>query len=197
MRNGNHTCYFQAPTTCMKVNLMLPILADLTLLAESGEYDNNTPEVRSIAAYAVSKSMDFSKFYRFIIRAETVSEEGKRSNSCVATVNKLLRALGYKSERTSQRRDGKKRVDCYTVTNADDADAKAMMAALDRRFAKYEPKVIEQEFKPGMPVISNSELAEVISIEECGGHGGIRTMYVVRTESGDEAYQRKELLRRA
>jgi hypothetical protein len=198
LRNETHLMHRQVPKNSLQADLMQPILGDLINLAESGlEFDNSTPVVRSIAAYAVKRSSDFSKFYRFVVKAETTGEKGQKSNSCVATVNKLLRVIGYESKRTSQRREGKERIGCYSVINADCLIAKAAMESLNRRFAKYEPKVIEQEFKPGMPVISNGELAEVISAEECGGHGGIRTMYVVRTESGDETYQRKELLRRA
>jgi hypothetical protein len=208
LQNGSHILYGQIPQLHKKAAIFSEIINDLIELAEGGEYDQETPAVKRIAAYAISHAFDLNRWFRIVLKAETTTDDGKKTNSAVATVNKLLRLIGYKMERTSQRRTPQGRLSCYTVINADCPDAAAIIKCLNAKYANYVPKMIERvermpdpvmpvaDLSIGMDVEFDGEVCKVVAINRTTTDRGVKEYYKVAFADGQTASATIDDLRR-
>jgi hypothetical protein len=96
----------------------------------------------------------------------------------------MLKAIGFKSERTSQRRENGERISVYSVTNADCEMRADIEKALTTKFKAIELKGIstEIEIKVGMMVLvdGGAEAVEVIDIRTYRYNSEIVSEYQIK-----------------
>lgn len=179
-----------------QVTMMQPIVADLMDLGSGRDFDNYDPAVKRIADWAIKNSYDLRRFFRFQFKAKTDATNGKTANSATATANKMLKAIGFKSERTSQRRENGERISVYSVTNTNCEMRADIEKALTTKFKAIELKGIstEIEIKVGMMVLIDGgvEAAEVIDIRTYRYNSEIVSEYQVKYP--DQEYPESVLL---
>lgn len=131
-----HLIYSRTPKNKQKVDLLSPIVPYLEDLATGREYKKDDPAVVAIVSHALKLGYDFWRLFGVNIRAESIDSKGKRQNSPIATVNKILKKLGYT---TNYRRVGTKgeQTFLYFVTNANCQHRETIYKALEIKHQEW------------------------------------------------------------
>jgi len=122
-----HIVYSTAPKLAQRVDLLAPIAKHLEDLASGREYMADDEAVLAIQAWALKENHTFGQLFGLAIKVD----DGR--NSAIATVNKILKKLGCKCERTKQLGTGVDRVNVYQVTNSDCEHRLTIYEALENR----------------------------------------------------------------
>ncbi len=128
-----HIVYSTAPNLAQKVDLLAPVAQHLEDLASGREYMADDEAVLAIQAWGLKDNHRFGQLFGLAIKASTIDSIGKMQNTAIATVNKILKMLGYKSKRTKQLGTGVDRVNVYQVTNSDCEHRLTIYEALEIR----------------------------------------------------------------
>jgi hypothetical protein len=136
-----HIVYSQIPKQTQKIQLLLPILLYINDLATGREYMAGDEAIVAIQQYALKHRKKFFNLFSLNIKDESVlgkgNGAGSTQNSPIATVNKIIKLLGYQAE--SVRRVGKagaqERV--YAIGNFDCPHRQEVCKALDYKHRAY------------------------------------------------------------
>ena len=136
-----HILYSQIPKLAQKIKLLLPILPYINDLATGREYLAGDEAVIAIVQYALQQRKKFFNLFSLNIKEESVlgkgNGAGSTQNSQLATVNKVIKLLGYQAQ--SVRRVGKagaqERV--YAIGNFDCSHRQDVCKALDYKHRAY------------------------------------------------------------
>ena len=136
-----HVFYSQTPKLFQKIQLLLPILSYINDLATGREYMTTDESVVAIQQYALKRRKKFFNLFSLNIKEESMlgkgNGAGSTQNSQIATVNKVVKLLGYQAE--SVRRVGKagaqERV--YAIGNGNCPHRQKVYKALDYKHRDY------------------------------------------------------------
>lgn len=136
-----HVVYSQIPKLSQKIQLLLPILLYINDLASGREYMADDEAIIAIQQYALKHCKKFFNLFNLNIKQESAlgkgNGTGSTQNSPIATVNKILKLLGY--EARSVRRVGKvgaqERV--YSIFNFDCPHRQQVYKSLDFKHRAY------------------------------------------------------------
>ena len=131
-----HLIYSRAPKNRQKVDLLSPIVPHMEDLASGRNYQENDPAVVAIVTHALKLGYDFWRLFGLNIRPESIDSKGRRQNSAIATVNKIIKKLGYN---TDYKRVGDKgsQVYVYFVTNANCPHRQTIYQALEVKYQEF------------------------------------------------------------
>jgi hypothetical protein len=132
-----HILYGRVPKNGQKVDLLAPIARHLEDLATGREYKADDPAVLAIQEWGLKEYQLFERLFGLKIKAEETDSLGKKQNTAIATVNKILKKLGYKSERTKQLGTGTDRVNVYQVTNSECPHRQTIYQALETKYREH------------------------------------------------------------
>jgi hypothetical protein len=132
-----HILTSRVPKHHQKIDLLAPIARHLEDLAKGREYKADDPAVVAIQACGLKHSYLFWALFGLTIKDEEIDSIGKRQNTSIATVNKILKKLGYQSERVKQIGTGTDRVSIYQVTNSECPHRQTIYQALETRYREY------------------------------------------------------------
>jgi hypothetical protein len=136
-----HVLYSQTSKLAQKIQLLLPIVPHINDLATGREYLAGDEAVMAIQEYALKHRKKFFNLFSLNIKDESAlgkgNGAGSTQNSPIATVNKIIKLLGYQAE--SVRRVGKagaqERV--YAIDNFDCPHRQKAYKALDYKHRAY------------------------------------------------------------
>ena len=128
-----HIIYSTTPKLAQKVDVLAPIAKHLEDLASGREYMADDEAVLAIQTWGLKETYTFWQLFGLTIKTSTIDSIGKSQNTAIATVNKILKMLGYKSKRTKQLGTGVDRVNVYQVINADCEHRLTIYEALEIR----------------------------------------------------------------
>jgi|GEM_PF-482242 len=131
-----HLLYSKTPKQRQKVDLFANIMPWIDKLIEQGEYQEGDELVLNIQADAIKKAYGFWAVTSLVVQPESIDLLGKRQNTAIATLNKILKKLGYQ---ISSRRVGPRgaQVTVYSVVNADCPHRATMYAAMQLKHQKF------------------------------------------------------------
>lgn len=131
-----HLIYSRAPKRQQQVDLFAPIRGDLEYLASGGEYRDGDEIVDRIYQWSLDNSYLIWSLLALNIRETTLDEHGRRQNSPISTINKILKRLGY---HTTSRKEGARKcqVLVYRIDNADCPHRQTIYQALERKHQEY------------------------------------------------------------
>lgn len=132
-----HILFGRVPKNRQKVDLLAPIAQHLEDLATGREYKADDPAVIAIAEFGLKQNYLFWALFGLTIKASEIDSLGKKQNTAIATVNKILKKLGYLSERTKQLGTGTDRVSIYQVTNSECPHRQTIYQALEIRYREH------------------------------------------------------------
>jgi len=122
------------PQLAQRVDLLAPIAKHLQDLASGREHTADDEVVEAIQTWALKNGYLFWQLFGLTIKTSEIDSIGKKQNTAIATVNKILKKLGYRCERTKQLGTGVDRVNVYQVTNSDCVDRLTIHQALENRY---------------------------------------------------------------
>lgn len=129
-----HLIYSRVPKNSQRVKLFAPITEHLDDLATGREYQADDPAVVKIAKYAREHSREFYYLTGINPREKGFDTEGKKTNTDISIVSKLLAKIAYRSKRVRQLGTGKDRISVYSVVNANCAHRQLIYEALENRY---------------------------------------------------------------
>jgi hypothetical protein len=132
-----HILFRKMPKNHQKVDLLAPIAQHLQDLATSREYKANDPAVVAIQEWGLKNSYLFWALFGLTIKAEEIDSIGKRQNTAIATVNKILKKLGYKAEVIRQEGSNGKQIRVFGVTNSECPHRQTIYQALELKYKTY------------------------------------------------------------
>jgi hypothetical protein len=132
-----HILFGRVPKNRQKVDLLAPIAQHLEDLATGREYKADDPAVVAISEFGLKQNYLFWALFGLTIKASEIDSLGKKQNTAIATVNKILKKLGYLSERTKQLGTGTDRVSIYQVTNSECPHRQTIYQALEIRYREH------------------------------------------------------------
>jgi hypothetical protein len=133
-----HILYKNVPKNSQRVNLFSLFSRQLCSLVDRGDFRNDSPDAIEIRDLAIKHSYEFWVLFGLTMREDM---------SANTIVSKILKKIGYITERHKSSDRSKKGDDTYTIANRDCQHAIDIEAALERRYAK----IIE-----AMSVVSDS-----------------------------------------
>ncbi|WP_373546553.1 hypothetical protein [Chamaesiphon sp.] len=136
-----HIIYSQIPKLVQKIQLLLPIMSYINDLATGREYMTGDEAAVGIQEHSLKHGKKFFNLFGLNIKEESVlgkgNGAGSTQNSQIATVNKIVKLLGYQAQ--SVRRVGKagaqERV--YAIGNFDCPHREKVYKALDYKHRNY------------------------------------------------------------
>jgi predicted RNA-binding Zn-ribbon protein involved in translation (DUF1610 family) len=127
-----HIIYRRVPKLAQRVDLLAPIAAMAHELA-SREYCEGDEVVEKFNQYLLTKGYQFYILFGLHINPETIDTKGRRRNTAINNVNKVMRKLGYQPEEA--RREGKRgeQKSIYMVTNTNCPHRQTIYQALEQK----------------------------------------------------------------
>jgi hypothetical protein len=132
-----HLVYSRVPKNGQKVDLLAPIAAQLEDLASGREYKADDPAVVAIQEWGLKNNYLFWALFGLSIKAEETDSIGKRQNTAIATVNKILKKLGYKSEVIRKEGGKNEQVRVFGVTNSECPHRQTIYQALELKYKAH------------------------------------------------------------
>jgi hypothetical protein len=148
-----HIIYSRAPKNQQKVDLLSPIVTYLQDLANGRDYQADDPAVTTIVDYSLNNPYQFWALFGLNIRPESLDAKGKRQNSGISTVNKILKRLGYSTDSRQSGGRNERRFRIYRVTNTDCPHRQTINQALDRKYRE----LLERGMVEGVHTVFNTE----------------------------------------
>ena len=136
-----HIIYSQVPIQSQRIKLLLPIMSYIEDLATGREYMTGDESVVAIQQYALKYRKKFFNLFGLIIKEESALGKGygagSTQNSAIATINKIIKLLGYQAQ--SLRRVGKagaqERV--YAIVNGNCPHRQTIYQSFDHKYRAY------------------------------------------------------------
>jgi hypothetical protein len=116
------------------VNLFAPIADELAALISGIEYREADTVIVQVNNHLIKSSYTIKRLLGISMLA---SATGNAQSSAIANVNKILKKLGYRSERVHQYTEGKNRVGVYAVVNHDCVHRSTIYRALEVKYKEY------------------------------------------------------------
>ena len=157
-----HILYRKVPKLSQRVKLLGQIADYVTDLA-GREYSEEDPAVQKFNQYLMQKWYDF-ELYGLHIKSESIDSQGRKQNTAIANVNKVMKKLGYEADRVKRLGTGKDRVSIYRITNANCPHRQTIYQALE---IKYREKIesTSTEFNKEDIYINSVDVEEINPIE--------------------------------
>lgn len=136
-----HIIYSQVPIQSQRIKLLLPIMSYIEDLATGREYMTGDEAVVAIQQYTLKHKKKFFNLFGLIIKEQSALGKGygagSTQNSPIATVNKIIKLLGYQA--VAVRRVGKagaqERV--YAIGNFDCPHRQTIYQSFDHKHRAY------------------------------------------------------------
>jgi len=133
-----HLIYSRTPKNKQKVDLLSPIVPHLEDLSSGRNYQEGDPAVVAIVSHALKLGYNFWVLFGLNIRPESIDSKGRKQNSPIATVNKILKKLGYEATRVKQEGSTGERVSIYqTLDLANGAYRQTIYQALEIKYQDF------------------------------------------------------------
>ena len=159
-----HLIFSRTPRNQQKVDLLSPIVSHFEDLASGRNYKEDDPAVVAIVSHAVKLGYNFWALFGLNIRPESIDSNGRRQNSPIATVNKILKKLGYKAMRVKQEGSTGERVSIYqTIDIANGAHRQTIYQALERKYQDFLNASPQAELK-SMHTVSNKDVSNIKTV---------------------------------
>ena len=159
-----HLIFSRTPKNRQKVDLLSPIVPHLEDLASGRNYKEDDPAVIAIVSHAVRLGYNFWALFSLNIRPESIDSNGRRQNSPIATVNKILKKLGYKAMRVKQEGSTGERVSIYRMIDiANGAHRQTIYQALERKYQDFLNAIPQAELK-SMHTVSNMDVSNIKTV---------------------------------
>jgi hypothetical protein len=154
-----HIINSQVSRLSQKIDLLAPIAQHLEDLASGREYRHDDPAVLAVQDWGVKNGYLFWALFGLSIKSEEIDTIGKRQNSAIATANKILKRLGYRSSRVRQVGGrGDVRISIYAVTNSECEHRQTIYQALTEKYKNYD--VNSTQFDPVHTVLDVDSLSK-------------------------------------
>jgi hypothetical protein len=158
-----HILYKNVPKNSQRVNLFSLFSRQLCSLVERGDFRNDSPDAIEIRNLAIKHSYEFWVLFGLTMRDDM---------SPNTIVSKILKKIGYITERHKSSNRSKKGDDTYAIANRDCQHAIDIEAALERRYAKIieAMSVVSDNINSSLKSadMAMSEGSECTSEEICG-----------------------------
>jgi hypothetical protein len=125
-----HIIYSRVPKLSQRVALLDPI-ADAIADLSGREYSEDDEIVVKMNDYLLSKSYDVYRLFRLHIKPESIDSKGRRQNTRIANVNKVLKKMGWESGEVKQLGARGDRTSIYKISNLDCPHRQTIYAALE------------------------------------------------------------------
>jgi hypothetical protein len=132
-----HILFARVPKHRQKVDLLVPIAQHLEDLATGREYTADDSAVVAIQAFALKHSYLFWALFGLTIKTEEIDSIGKRQHTAIATVNKILKKLGYKSEVIRKEGGRNEQIRVFGVTNSECPNRQTIYQALALKYKMH------------------------------------------------------------
>jgi hypothetical protein len=132
-----HLINSRVPKLSQKIDLLAPIAAHLEDLASGREYKGDDPAVVAVQEWLVKNNYLAWVLFGLNMKVEQTDSIGKRQNSSIATVNKILKKLGYKSEVIRKEGSRSNQVRVFGVTNSNCEHRQTIYQALTQKYESY------------------------------------------------------------
>jgi hypothetical protein len=151
-----HILLKRVPRLRQKVELFGQMADQITDLASGREYREDDPAVIAIQSIALQKGFGFWSLFGLNIRPEGVDSSGRTINSAIATVNKIIKKLGYQSKVVSKEGARGNQIRIYQITNANCPHRQTILDALERKYGEKLESLTQNT------VVTFSNIEEVI-----------------------------------
>ena len=131
-----HIIYRRVPKLSQRVTLLSPV-ADYVADLSQREYSESDPVVEQMNNYLIINSYKFFVLFGLHIKGESIDSQGRRQNTSIANVNKVMRKIGYESDRVKQLGTGRDRTSIYRVINSDCLHRETIFLALEAKYSEY------------------------------------------------------------
>ena len=131
-----HIIYRRVPKLSQRVTLLSPVADYVTDLIQR-EYSESDPVVEKMNNYLIANDYKFFVLFKLHIKSESIDSQGRRQNTSIANVNKVMRKIGYESDRVKQLGTGKDRTSIYRVINSDCLHRETIFLALEAKYAEH------------------------------------------------------------
>jgi hypothetical protein len=132
-----HILFGRVPKNRQKVDLLAPIAQHLEDLATGREYKADDPAVVAIQAWGLKENYLFWALFGLTIKASEIDSLGKKQNTAIATVNKILKKLGYKAEVIRKEGSRDEQIRVFGVTNSECPHRQTIYQALELKYKTY------------------------------------------------------------
>ena len=135
-----HIINAQVSRLSQKIDLLAPIARHLEDLASGREYRADDPAVVAIQDWGVKNSYRahlFRALFGLTIKAEEIDSLGKKQNTAIATVNKILKKLGYQAEVIRKEGSRDEQVRVFGVTNSECPHRQTIYQALELKYKAH------------------------------------------------------------
>jgi hypothetical protein len=161
-----HIIYSQTPKNSQRVRLLHPIAAAIIDLASGREFMASDEIVLRIARYMRSNSYQFWMLFGLQSGEQSIDSKGRSRNTDIMLAGKLLRKLGWQSQRVRQLGTGKDRLSVFAVTNYDCEHRHLVERALNRRYAQTIASAAGIEIAKHATFISNIPIIKVACLDD-------------------------------
>lgn len=131
-----HILYRRVPKHRQQVDLLAPIANLLMDLANGREYQENDLTVMALYKFALEHSYLFWVLFGITIKETQVDSIGRRKNTMIAMVNKILKKAGYETQSVKRVGCREDRVRIYQVINSDCEHRQTIYEALSLKYAE-------------------------------------------------------------
>jgi hypothetical protein len=125
-----HIIYSRVPKLSQRIALLDPIANFITDLT-GREYSEDDEIVVKMNDYLLSKSYDVYRLFGLHIKAELIDSKGRRQNTRIANVNKVLKKMGWESGEVKQLGARGDRTSIYKISNLDCPHRQTIYTALE------------------------------------------------------------------
>lgn len=127
-----HRLWRQAAKYKQIADIFAPVIDSALEIAKGNiEYKDTDPEIIRVSNYLVSRRYDIHRLTGLMMLP---FDPNNKQTSPIATFNKLLKIMGFKSESQGQQKEGNRRVYRYRVVNGNCAHRQTIYEALERRY---------------------------------------------------------------
>jgi hypothetical protein len=148
-----HILLKRVPKLRQKVELFGQMADQIADLASGREYREDDPAVIAIQSIALQKGFGFWSLFGLNIRPEGVDSSGRTINSAIATTNKIIKKLGYRSEVVSKEGGRGNQIRVYQVANANCPHRQTILDALEQKYGEK----LESLAQTAVVTFSNTE----------------------------------------
>lgn len=128
-----HIIYGRVAKLSQRVRLLNPIADAITDLI-GREYQEGDEVVTNFSDYLVQQAYEIDRLFGLKIKQATIGTNGRRQNTAIANINKLLKRLGYLADRVKRMGTGTDRIDVYRVVNADCQHRDTIYQSLETKY---------------------------------------------------------------
>jgi hypothetical protein len=161
-----HILFGRVPKNRQKADLLTPITQHLEDLATGREYKADDPAVVAIQAWGLKENYLFWALFGLTIKASEIDSLGKKQNTAIATVNKILKKLGYQSHVIKKQGSRNEQIRVFGVTNSECPHRQTIYQALELKYKAHIENSTQFDTVVTLSNLENNELKTVTTVSD-------------------------------